>query len=216
MNHRTRFLALTLATLLLIPTTMSLTNSTIGRTSTTIESAILGRVAVAGQTAVLADPPSRALSEPTQDIEALEEQVRKLRRQVVEQFRQLAAAAELRDLTAEANRDDALADWLIGYRLAGGSNEQVFTSGAGGGILRCENTTLDPSINNAGLNSDGSTDWGMAQINDRWWVQRFKQWTGYDFHPNILNATLNGYASARIEQEHGLDAWSTYNAGCGR
>ena len=65
----------------------------------------------------------------------------------------------------------------------------------------------DPSIDNGGMNANGTTDHGLWQINDGVW----------DFDPNqIYNPLYNAKWARTVYQEQGLGAWVVYNTGAYR
>ena len=67
-----------------------------------------------------------------------------------------------------------------------------------------------PTINNAGTNRNGTTDWGLWQINDIW---RKDPVVGPLFKSGaILTPQGNAKAAAHILKVQGPKAWATYNA----
>jgi hypothetical protein len=75
-------------------------------------------------------------------------------------------------------------------------------------IMEAENTACDPSKDNAGLNDDGSVDYGLFQVNS--------------VHADMVNNDLESLRIPEVNvaiayslSHHGTDwtAWSTYNNG---
>ncbi len=104
----------------------------------------------------------------------------------------------------DAERDDAFAEWVIGYTIGGGSSLDAFESI----ILPCESGgEPDPDA------AVGPTDdWGRAQINRPTWSRRFTELTGVPFEEWIRDPMLNGYMAAVVEREqtNGLGAWTCW------
>lgn len=103
---------------------------------------------------------------------------------------------------SESHQDQAMAEWRMGYSLAGGQNLRAFESI----ILPCESGgEPDPDA------AVGPTDdWGRAQINRPTWSARFTELTGASFEENIDNPILNGFMAAHVESEQGLTAWTCW------
>ncbi len=104
--------------------------------------------------------------------------------------------------TSGSFQAQAMADWRMGYTLAGGTNLQAFESI----ILPCESGgEADPDA------AVGPTDdWGRAQINRPTWSARFTELTGASFEENIDEPILNGFMAAHVESEQGLSAWTCW------
>jgi hypothetical protein len=67
-----------------------------------------------------------------------------------------------------------------------------------------------PSKDNTGLNSDGSVDYGLWQINSVHANDSVIKKIGWE---NRLNPEANAKMAVFIYQQQGLTAWSTYNNG---
>jgi hypothetical protein len=110
---------------------------------------------------------------------------------------------EQQDLrVSESFQEQAMAQWRMGYSLAGGNNLRAFESI----ILPCESGgEADPDA------AVGPTDdWGRAQINRPTWSVRFTELTGASFEENIDDPILNGFMAAHVESEQGLTAWTCW------
>lgn len=103
---------------------------------------------------------------------------------------------------SEEFQERAMAEWRMGYSLAGGNNLRAFESI----ILPCESGgEADPDA------AVGPTDdWGRAQINRPTWSVRFTELTGALFEENIHVPILNGFMAAHVESEQGLTAWTCW------
>ncbi len=74
-------------------------------------------------------------------------------------------------------------------------------------IMQAENTSCIPDKNNAGLNTDGSVDYGLFQVNS--------------IHADLVGGNLNALydpvtnirAAYQIYEGGGWKAWSTFNNG---
>jgi hypothetical protein len=99
-------------------------------------------------------------------------------------------------------QEQSMSEWRIGYALGGGQNLAAFEST----ILPCESGgEADPD------DAVGPTDdWGRAQINRPTWSKRFTELTGARFEDQISNPILNGFMTAHVESEQGLNAWTCW------
>lgn len=75
-------------------------------------------------------------------------------------------------------------------------------------VMQAENRTCNPGIDNAGLNSDGSTDYGLFQVNS--------------IHADMVGGNLESLRTPSVNvavayslSHHGTNwtAWSTYKSG---
>lgn len=177
------------------------------------------------------DAPEVSLATTTSGSSAADERIASLEHQLAEQDLQIAALQEQLAIARQAALEDeqrienqrntiltiqqldsgdgdvvdeAYARWVVGYRLAGGTNVAAFENV----ILPCESGgEPDPDV------AIGPTDdWGRAQINRPTWKGRFEQIMGVEFETFILNPTINGFMAAIVEQEHprGLNAWTCW------
>lgn len=90
-----------------------------------------------------------------------------------------------------------------GYQANGGTNVNAILA-----IAKCESGLTDPTIDNEGLNRNGTVDHGFLQINDGVWSDRFETVTGRPFATHVYDAYWNGYMGAHIEDVQGWSAWS--------
>lgn len=162
-----------------------------------------------------AAPPAPEVAELILQLEERDARIAVLHEQLI--FLQQAALSS--ELQADAERDtfleeqqdlrvteqfqeQAMAEWRMGYSLAGGKNLRSFETI----ILPCESGgEADPDA------AVGPTDdWGRAQINRPTWSVRFTELTGASFEENIGTPILNGYMAAHVESEQGLSAWTCW------
>lgn len=75
-------------------------------------------------------------------------------------------------------------------------------------IMQAENTSCDPSIDNAGMNSDGSVDYGLFQVNS--------------IHADMVGGNLESLRTPAVNVKIAYSlshdgtnwsAWSTYKNG---
>lgn len=172
-------------------------------------------VLIASPTAAKAAAPSPEVEALIEQVEERDERIAVLQEQLI--FLQQSVISteqhahtqrdtfleEQDDLrTSEGHQDQAMAEWRMGYSLAGGQNLPAFESI----ILPCESGgEPDPDA------AVGPTDdWGRAQINRPTWSVRFTELTGASFEENIGNPILNGFMAAHVESEQGLTAWTCW------
>ncbi len=74
-------------------------------------------------------------------------------------------------------------------------------------VTQCENSSRDPK--KVHLNSDGSVDLGVSQINSFWQSQRVQQIFGEDFYTAMSDSVKNMvYAALIYKDQHNFSAWS--------
>lgn len=143
----------------------------------------------------------------TEDPPSLWPEVERLRAELWATRQQLARVRternQLRDQLDQAQTVDPVESFQAGYLAGGGSSLGAIMQ-----IAQCESGLADPTIDNAGLNRNGTTDFGYLQINDGVWADRFEEVTGQPFHPHVGDPYWNGYMGAHIEQTQGWSAWS--------
>jgi hypothetical protein len=74
-------------------------------------------------------------------------------------------------------------------------------------VTQCENSPRDPK--KVHLNSDGSIDLGVSQINSYWQSKRVQQIFGEDFYTAMSDSVKNMvYAALIYKDQHNFSAWS--------
>ena len=77
-------------------------------------------------------------------------------------------------------------------------------------IATCE-SNHNPLVINKTLNPDGSWDWGLFQINDKWWVKPLIRLEIIDEVEDLLNPDINAQAAKIIVNTRGgLNHWYCY------